>query len=515
MKTMKCSVCGKEISAGSSHCPECGQSLNTGKTEFDSVKKLWEAAEAETKRYESRRDKAKADVIARRPSGCGKKIGCLLLIAVLIGAVIMVPGFEELLDMGAGYLNAWWAMEQGDYVRAGELFGELDDFLNAEENGRLCQEKILGEIYENAIDAYQRDDYEQAMALFEQLGDYSDAAAHVKTCARLILEGIPAPVYHWSFDEDLSEAGGTETNQRGDAQVQGVVDSRIRPAAAFDGSGDYITGGTTANVTENWTVELLLAPTSGEDMTVLAKMDWKTGTESYRLYITEGQLVWELVMDSGVVAELRSQTRIQPGERWYQVVLVKSGMDVGLFVNGEKEASLVLSGLVYTGEETLTIGDQTYRSEDCTLTGFRGYIADAAIYENALSEKEAELMYEAVEFSATHLWDTNFYPLPEEADQDHFLTYRANGRYEVLVFDLRDQTDETCLDWDAGTGIVSLSGAVEANCDRYYLEGETWILMETGLESLTTSAEELLGSDLDVYSGGELMLPRVVIGGRG
>lgn len=515
MKTMKCSVCGKEISAGSSHCPECGQSLKNGKAEFDSVKKLWEAAEAETKRYESRRDKAKSDVIARRPKGCGRKIGCLLLIAVLVGSAIMIPGFEDLLDMGAGYLNAWWAMEQGDYARAGELFGELDDFLNAEENARLCEEKLLGEIYDNAISAYQQGDYEQALTLFEQVRGYSDAEAQIKTCTRLILEGIPAPAYHWSFDEDLSEANGTETNQRGEAEVRGVVDSRISPAAFFDGSGDYITGGNTANVTEDWTASLLLAPTSGEDMAVLAKMDWKTGAESYRLYITEGQLVWELAMDSGTVAELRSQTRIQPGERWYHVVLVKSGMDVSLFVNGAKEASLVLAGPVYTGEETLTIGDQTYRDENCTLTGFRGYIADAAIYENALSEKEAELLYEAAEFNATHLWDTSFYALPEEADQEYFLTYRANGRYEVLVFDLRDRGDDTCLVWDIDTGVVSLSGAQVANCDRYYLEGETWILAESALENLYIGAEEPLGSNLDVYSGSKLFLPRVVIGGRG
>lgn len=511
---MKCSICGKELSS-LGHCPGCGQ-LIPEREPCESVKNHWQAVQTETKRYESKLDQAADEVRTQfRKTRNGRRLRLALLAVVIAAAVFFLGG--EMVDSGVQYLNAWWTMERGEYALAAEMFEALDsDFLNAREYAEACRDSARPEYYQEGLEAFASGEYRQALALFEQSGSYSDASDYADRCASEILSGLTAPAYHWSFDEDLSEANGTHSEQRGDAVAKNVVDSRIGGAAILDGDGDYVTGGTGANITENWTLSTLLLPRSWEDMAVLAKMDWATGSFAYRMYIQGGFLVWAVTMENGEILELVSQSAFIPGEKWYLVSVVKEGDQLRLYVDGREEASLTLSGAPAGGEEILTIGDQTFREENCTLTGFRGCVADLAIYETALDALELELMYRVREYDCTHAWDTSFYALPEDALRDHFVIYRSVGedeRTEILVFDLQDDMEDVIHWYSEEMSFCYGDDSRICNVARYYQEGEEWIYLDSGMEESWTTASDVISSSLSVYRDGEPALEPLLIGG--
>lgn len=514
---MKCEICGGQLQSGDTHCTLCGQPVHH-KREFDSVKKHWDAVRLELARYDSKREKTERsirDTYRRKRSGRRWR-GILLLVALVVCCFTVA---KEPVMSAVTYMNGWWAMEQGDYDRAASWFRELDpDFLKTGEHLYTCETALLRAEYDRAVADYERGEYYSAMQTFENLGDFQDAAEYHGLCVQRILESVPEPMHLWSFDEDLSERSGIPSEPRGEATVKGVVDSRISRAAIFDGSGDYVTGGNGANMTGKWSMELLLCPTSGEDMAVLAKMDWKTGQAPYRVYISGGELVWELTTVTGECLSLRSGIQLLPGEKWYHVVLTKDEMSCELYVDGVWRDGVVLPDQVLQGEQILTIGDQTYRGEGVELSGFRGYIANAAIYENCLTLPQIELMYDQQEALCSQHWDTSYYALPEDAVRDNFLIYRSADydRYEVLVFDIQEQRDDHYLTWNWERQCFDVEYAGQpVNISRYYLEGEEWILVESDMDALYVFYAELISSNLDVYEYAELILPRVLIGGRG
>lgn len=513
---MKCEICGSQLPEGSTHCASCGQPTRH-KREFDSVKKHWDAVGMELKRYGSKRDSAEASVRERyRQNRSGRR-----WLAIILAVALVICGFtvaKQPLVSGVTYLNGWWAMEQGDYDRAASLFSQVDgDFLDTRERLAQCEEAQLRACYDMAMEDYRQGNYAGAISLFRALRDYSDAADYAARCAERILEALPAAQYHWSFDGDLSEENGTASEPRGDAAVKGVVDSRLSKAAAFDGSGDYVTGGNGANVTEDWTLELVLVPTSGEDMVVLAKMDWKTGECPYRVLLCGGCLVWELTTADGEIISLQSSSQLLPGEKWYHIVLAKEEMDYSMYIDGVWQDGMVVPGEILQGEQILTIGDQTHRDEGETISGFRGFIADVAIYESALGSIEALLRYETMEALCIRRWDTSYYALPEEAERDNFVIYQsgANDRTEVLVFDIPEQKADH-LTWDSDRGcFVVEPGGLSENITVYYLEGEEWVLYDSGMTELFAAPSEIISSNLDIWLNEEECLPSVLIGGRG
>lgn len=516
---MKCSVCGKELSSGG-QCEHCGQP-QTGRQTAESVKKHWESAEAETRRYESKRDKATAKVREEfRQQRVGGRWGCGLMLVALIVLVFVLEGTGLLTD-SVDYMNAWWAMEQGEYVRAAELFDRIDsDFLGTRDHREYCQEQVRRATYDEAVSLYDGGDYDQALGMFDALGDYADCRDYARSCTEYILRTLESPVSHWSFEADFSEDSGIESGIRGDAQVRRVVDSRITTAAAFDGSGDYITGGTGANMTEDWTLTVQFAPRSLENVTILTKMDWETGHAPYRLCIRDEQLVWQMTTEDGQTVELVTRSRLHAAEQWYQVAVVKEGMTVTLYLNGEAADSVVLPSPVITGEETLTIGDQPYHGEDAGFGGFHGYIGDVAIYERSVTPLALELSYEAMEYDATHLWDTSFYWLTEGEYGDFFVFFRSevhDNQMMLAILDVRERSEAVGLVWNPDKSTLCFDDETMLLCyDWYCLEGETWVLVEEDVVPDITFVSEVLSSDLPVYDlSGQVMLEPVIIGGRG
>lgn len=511
---MKCSICGNELSE-LGHCPACGQ-LNRPQESCESVSRHWQAVQTETTRYESKLDQAVSQVRSQYRAIRKKRRIRLAVIAVVIAAAVYFLG-GEFLENGVQYLSARQAMDHGEYARATQLFETLPmDFLDAGDLYRECREKARPEYYQTGMDEYEAEEYRTALELFDLAQDYSDAPSYARRCMTEILNQMPPVAYHWSFDEDLSEENGAVTEQRGDAVAKNVVDSRIGGALILDGDGDYVTGGAGANVTERWALSTLLLPQSWDDMAVLAKMDWKTGDYAYRMYIQDCQLVWKLTLENGEVAELISQTSFFPGEQWHLVTVVRDSSELMLYVDGQKEASVILSANPAQGEQILTIGDQTFREEGCTLTGFQGCIADVAIYEVLPDELERQLMYRIREYDCTHPWDTSFYPLPEEALREHFVIYRSTGeqeRTEILVFDLSENWGE-CINWyGESMSFCYADDSLIRNAARYYAEGESWEYLDSGMTETWTSAADVISSTLAVYRDDGHILEPLVIGG--
>lgn len=513
---MKCEICGSLLPEKSACCAKCGQSVDSGK-EYASVKRHWDAVAAERKRYESKRGKAEHAVRERyRQNRAGRR-----WLTIILAVVLVVCGWlflQDTIEDGVLYLNGWWAMEQGDYARAAELFSWMDEpFLDSQARMETCEQEAYRAAYDMAMEEYRQGNYGSAIPIFRSLGTYRDAQAYAKLCAEEILGGIPAPAYHWSFDSDLSEENGIASEPRGDVLVKGVVDSPMGKAAFFDGTGDYVTGGNDANMTENWTLELLIAPNSWEDMTVLAKMHWKTGECPYRVVIREGCVVWEFTTEDGEVFSLRSSP-LQIAKRFHHVVLVKNDSAFDLYLDGQWQDGMVHNARILQGDQILTIGDQTHRSEGESISGFRGFIADTAVYDHPFSAVEALVRWEHLEGKAARRWDTSYYALPEEAEQHNFVIYTSDvyDRTEVLVFDIPNQGEEHALRWDADlVCFVTEPDGYFTNAAVYYLEGEEWVLYDYDLVELFASHSEIISSNLDIWIDGELKLPSVLIGGRG
>lgn len=105
------------------------------------------------------------------------------------------------------------------------------------------------------------------------------------------------------------------------------------------------------------------------------------------------------------------------------------------------------------------------------------------------------LLFAAVAFAGVGVFA---YPDIPENTREHYLIYTENyrdGRVELALFDLEGSGDEKLI-WDGG--IEAADGMTYKNDVKYYLDGDEWVLFESGYERISNSAGAVLQSDLDV-----------------
>ena len=511
---MKCTVCKQENPDHAAFCSGCGQPLR--EKEGGMLGKHWAKAREEISRYEKERNDWEQRIRKGGKKNWKRWVILAVVLALAAAFVNFVPAGEHLARNGKLYMNGWWALEQGDYLLAEEYFAQVSgDFLGTERYLELCSVENRFHRLMNAQQCIDRGDYAGALEILYNLDADAESEELIAQCYQRIVEDIPAPAHHWAFEEDVSDQGGLASEVRGEAVVKGVVDSRITRGVFLDGDRDYVTAGTDLNMTENWSMTVLLAPVESEFATVLAKMDWQTGLMAYRMSLSDGHIIWEVSAEDGSMWQLYGQYRVNPGQQWYHVTLTKQGRELMLYVDGVHQETVTMNGEAYVGNQTVTIGDQAYHSE-YTAPGLRGYIGDVAVYEYTLSELEVRSLYQQVAYNATHRWDTSFYFLKDADQGDHFLFCRSelNSDTHTLVV---IHTDE---DWADRELRVNIYGEIQfpgdaVTCDWYILEGETWIPVEMGVGYQPALLTEVVSSDLmvaDELTG--IYVEPVLIGGR-
>lgn len=512
---MKCTVCKQENADHAAFCSGCGQPLR--EKAGGMLDKHWASAREEISRFE--KERADREQRIRKSAKKNWKRWIILAVLLALGAVFVnfVPAGQTLLRNGQRYMNGWWAMEQGDYLLAEEYFSRVSGgFWERERYLERCRVENRGHWLLEAEHCINRNDYAGALEILENVDAGSDSEELMARCYQGIVEGVPAPVHHWAFEEDVSDQGGIASEVRGEAVVKGVVDSRITRGVFLDGDRDYVTAGTDLNMTENWSMTVLLAPVEQENGTILAKVDWQTGDMSYRLRLDDSHFIWDVATANGTEWKLYAECQVRPGQQWYHVTLTKQGRVLSLYVDGVLLRSVIPESDVLSGSQTVTIGDQAYH-DDYTPPGFRGYIGDVAVYEHTLSDLEVQALYQQVAYHATHRWDTSYYFLKEGDQGDHFLFCRSEINPDTITL-VVIHTEQNWKDQELTVNIygeLRFPGDAATVCDWYILEGETWIPVETGADYQPALLTEVISSDLmvaDELTG--IYVEPVLIGGR-
>ncbi len=511
---MKCTVCATEYASGRA-CPNCG-CVSPDQDRPAAVKRHWETGAKSVKTYEDRRESIRSssagDASRKNKKAWLRRIG----LAAVAAALAMTVG-RGICQQLVNYAGGWWAHRQGDLWKAHTLLEQVDDdLMDAGAIKAECARYVWQQNYYQAERLYLQGEYLQALEALEPLRSGGDVEEMILACQQKLLVDL-VPGLHWQFAQNLEEAQARETTTPvGDVDLRNIINSRGVSAAAFDGNGDLLKLGNGMNVTENWSLEMLFVPRRNGDMVLLGKQSapdsgcWRLGMESQRVVFT-------MMLGDGSQVRLESQELIWASQRWHHAVVVRQGGDLRLYLDGTLTAQATLTASPVHTEEEVTLGGDVYEGyETAENPWFHGYVAELAVYDQAIQPALVRGMYDKVAFQAERVWDTNYPQLPPEAVQQHFVIYRSlehEGRVEAQVFDVVWPEEEDALCWnESGQSLTFVDDSELENCQRYYLTEEGWVL-DQEMEELYAWTVEPISSDLRIYQGYQLMMDQIILGG--
>lgn len=243
--------------------------------------------------------------------------------------------------------------------------------------------------------------------------------------------------YSWDFSDSLEEKNGLQSVVHGDVEIVKIPNSDERQAAYFDGDGDYIVCGEEINLTENFTLNILLCceDVNKEYSNFLAKYE-KSGKGPYAFSIRQGHInCWITEDNNRNYTEIESATLLNNNE-WYFISIVKRGNNFQIYINGQLDAEGNVKSTIHNNN-LVTIGRQALMFPPEEDLQFTGYIGEISIYNEALSEDTIQLMAdEKVPVVNTELLDNieKVKDIPEYA-------YSWNNHY-YAVFDHCDTWEE-------------------------------------------------------------------------
>lgn len=243
--------------------------------------------------------------------------------------------------------------------------------------------------------------------------------------------------YYWDFSDSLEEKNGLQSVVHGDVEIVKIPNSDERQAAYFDGDGDYIVCGEEINLTENFTLNILLCceDVNKEYSNFLAKYE-KSGKGPYAFSIRQGHInCWITEDNNRNYTEIESATLLNNNE-WYFISIVKRGNNFQIYINGQLDAEGNVKSTIHNNN-LVTIGRQALMFPPEEDLQFTGYIGEISIYNEALSEDTIQLMAdEKVPVVNTELLDNieKVKDIPEDA-------YSWNNHY-YAVFDHCDTWEE-------------------------------------------------------------------------
>lgn len=519
---MKCSVCASEIAEGSTHCGFCGQPVRQ-ETSFPGVSEHWNAVEKDIESYEAERKKRTASIRKH----CRRiRIRWVLMALAVAFALWFFMANEEgkaLRSDSEAYMNAWWTYQQGDYRLAYEQFSLLDEyFMNTRGYKENCRQHILGQEYDYALSVYNAGRYEEALDLFYALGEYGDSAGMIDACLNLIRENLEEPALEWNFNQNPEEAA--ETPWSGKAEWKRVVDSKIRYAALFNGKTSLYPEGN-PDLSGDWTFTMMLGFRSEEDMAIFSVYNEELERTYFQLELKDRRLQWTVLDDDSCFVTMQGGTEIELGRKWYYVAITREGDSMRLYVDGILEAEITEEiQLTLQGTEQILLGGI---SNGWVVLGeekpgaYQGYISNVSYYDDCFTNLEMTMLYEPREYLATHLWDTSYYFLPEDLEnQDRFVFFQTEeyGHHMCLaMINTVEPDDDLGLYWNSSYNRIEFTkSSLVESYDLYYLDGETWVYVQTYTGfSCIYDVVAVTSSDLYVSGDDGYELLPVILGGRG
>jgi PKD repeat protein len=211
---------------------------------------------------------------------------------------------------------------------------------------------------------------------------------------------LDGPVGYWR----LGESSGTTTADATGGPAATVVGGVTPGAAGVSGDGNtgMILNGSTGYVrvdtrdslnftTQSFSVEAWARPTSLTSGAVLQKGNtsgypgWQ-----YRLSLTSGGK-WRATVFVGSTNVTATDTGTPSTTRWTHLVLVRSGAQLTLYVNGVAAGTTSFTGSVNTSTGMLAIG----RSGATSDSYFNGAVDEVAVYPTALTASQVLNHYDA------------------------------------------------------------------------------------------------------------------------
>lgn len=164
--------------------------------------------------------------------------------------------------------------------------------------------------------------------------------------------------------------------------------------AEFDGVGDYINVGDQSSLnftTDDFTISTWMKTNSSVLQTMVMKGDTGAGNKRYRLYITAGNIRFEMD-DNGAAKSMNSQDSTYSNNEWYHVVAVRDGTNSRLYIDGVEDANSPLAIGVYgdlNNTHPFVIGKHSVDANNY----WNGTIDDVQILNIALSATEVNNSY--------------------------------------------------------------------------------------------------------------------------
>ena len=202
----------------------------------------------------------------------------------------------------------------------------------------------------------------------------------------------PGLISHWPFDEASGttafDMGGTNAHGQlvnGAGRVTGIQGG----AVSFNGVGEHdrIDNQAALEVGKNgadFSVSYWIR--MGQDSnTVIRNLIQKGGSSAERtftMWLNPGSLKVNFRVTSTTGDHSAVSTNELPFESWTHVALIKNGSDLTLYLGGQPDKALQISGNTVSNNGPIYIGDAPWNS------GTNSYFDEVAIYDRALSSSE-------------------------------------------------------------------------------------------------------------------------------
>ena len=230
-------------------------------------------------------------------------------------------------------------------------------------------------------------------------------------------------VGHWTFDESANDSAGSSHG----TIVGGAtyVDGKIGKALSLDGVDDYVNTNnnfTDVGISPSKTVSAWINPsktTSGYSF-VIPRTYAQTPGFGFYAYSNK----WIGKYWTFTTATLTSSADVAVGQ-WSHLVLVQSGTNVTLYVNGLPVGSANNAGVFESVNKNVYIGSL----DGSTATNFEGLVDDARIYNRALSASEVTELFNY----STPTIPTAPPVVPEPAPTTYTLTTSKSGTSGTIV----------------------------------------------------------------------------------
>jgi hypothetical protein len=192
----------------------------------------------------------------------------------------------------------------------------------------------------------------------------------------------------WRLDEGSGTTAYDSSSNGNDASFEGspawVEDGKFGKALKFDGSSDYLAAPDSESLDINADQLSIAAWINGEDWPAANHIVRKiadTGTGSIYMIRVQPDTMRVYLNTSAGETIVQGTTVLNTNE-WYHVGLIYDGAEARIYVNGQLDVSMNVSGELTQSNNELRIG----RGEPAGY--FVGMIDDVRLYNHALTESE-------------------------------------------------------------------------------------------------------------------------------